>query len=362
MARIRTIKPEFWTDSFMVQLPPLARLIYISLWTAADDHGLIPDEPERLAMEVMPREDGMVFDDWLQFFEASGRIDRLYADGHTYYRIAKWESHQRVDKPGRSRIAREGSRKLAIPLPVRRKVAAKYSCPPGGSVDAECFYCGAPGQVHWHRLSSGRPSGWVTFPGLELDHVHAEANGGLASAENIVLACRGCNRSKGQADWIEFLCQANSVALPASFANAREDSCTERNREQGKEHGIEPKGSCAPANADAPKPKVDAIPYQAIVDLYNATLTALPKVRELTTKRRTLIRTAWQASTARRNRKFWTAYFAECQDDDFLNGTGQYREPHANWRPDFDYLMAEKTITRTYERAMDRIDREAKTA
>ena len=26
MARIRTIKPEFWTDSFMVQLPPLARL------------------------------------------------------------------------------------------------------------------------------------------------------------------------------------------------------------------------------------------------------------------------------------------------------------------------------------------------
>ena len=34
----------------------------------------------------------------------------------------------------------------------------------GGQVDAQCYYCGAFGQVHWHKLSNGRPSGWVTFP------------------------------------------------------------------------------------------------------------------------------------------------------------------------------------------------------
>lgn len=158
--------------------------------------------------------------------------------------------------------------------------------------------------------------------------------------------------------------------------NAKHEACTKRStnvarteHEQSthqtpdtKEQEHEPKGSSASAVADAPARKSDTIPYQAIVDLYNASLTALPKVRELTAKRRTLIRAAWQASPARRSRKFWTAYFAECQDDDFLNGTGPYREPHANWRPDFDYLLTEKTITRTYERALDRIEREAQAA
>ena len=238
MARIRTIKPEFWTDSFMVQLPAIARLIYIALWTAADDHGMIPDEPERLAMEVMPREDGLLFDDWFQFFEASGRIERLYAAGGTYYRIAKWADHQRVDKPGRSRIAREDSRKFAIPLAVRRSVAEKYGCTPGGEAHADCYYCGAAGGVHWHKLASGRPSGWVTFPGLELDHVHAEGDGGAASPGNIVLACRRCNRSKGKTDWIEFLCRSNDFAIPAVLANPRESSCTEQgtgNRERNRE-------------------------------------------------------------------------------------------------------------------------------
>lgn len=251
MARIRTIKPEFWTDSFMVQLPPLARLIYIALWTAADDHGFLPDEPERLAMEVMPKEDGLVFDDWMQLFEASGRIE-LMADeaGSTFYRISKWEKHQRVDKPSKSRIFREGSRKVAIPLETRRLVASKYGCAPGETTEVQCYYCGMQGMVHWHRLSNGRPSGWVTFPGLELDHLVAEEAGGESSAGNIVLACRSCNRSKGTKGWIDHLCKVNSLPVPTFPANPREDSGEERNREQGKEKGKEKK----PRAVRAPKP------------------------------------------------------------------------------------------------------------
>jgi uncharacterized protein YdaU (DUF1376 family) len=116
----------------------------------------------------------------------------------------------------------------------------------------------------------------------------------------------------------------------------------------------DPIGSSAPATAAAPP-----IPYQAIVDGYNATLSRLAKVRDLTPKRRTLIRTAWQASPQRRSLAFWLAYFAECQDDDFLSGVGPYREPHANWRPDFDYLLKTDVVTRTFERAMDRMERAA---
>lgn len=241
MARIRTIKPEFWTDSFMVQLPPLARLIYISLWTAADDHGYLPDEIERLAMEVMPREDIEVFDDWIQLFEASGKLELHASDGgETCYRIAKWADHQRVDKPSKSKIARESSRKVAIPLPVRRSIAEKYGCTPGDSVEASCYYCGAPGTVHWHKLHNGRPSGWVTFPGLELEHLECESEGGGASSENIVLACRHCNRSKGTKHWIDALFAANGMSAPVILAKPREDSHEDQGpgiKDQGKDQG-----------------------------------------------------------------------------------------------------------------------------
>lgn len=108
-----------------------------------------------------------------------------------------------------------------------------------------------------------------------------------------------------------------------------------------------------------PETGKNAVPYQAIVDLYNRTMVNLPKVRELTGKRRTLIRNAWHASAERRRLEFWEAYFEECALDDFLNGKGPYRNGHENWRPDFDYLLRATTVTRTFERAMDRIERRA---
>lgn len=399
MARIRSIKPEFWTDSFMVQLPPLARLIYIALWTAADDHGLIPDEPERLAMEVMPKEDGLVFDDWMQLFEASGRIDLFAAeDGSTFYRIAKWLNHQRVDKPSKSRIFREGSRKVAIPLETRRKVATKYGCQPGETVDAQCYYCGAFGQVHWHRLFGGRPSAWVTFPGLELDHLEAEVHGGSGAAGNVVLACRGCNRSKGSKQWIEHLCAVNSVPVGLILQSPREDSCTERNREeeQGRGRGTGtgtgrgtgslrsplssappttdllgtqiPKTAEPPSDLGARRAQRIASVTEEAIAAYNASLgkpvgklaSVNPKVGRK--KRQEQVQRSLQTASEicddqfgdkKITPEFWDSYFAACSDDDFHNGTGPYSGAHANWRPDFEYLTRPATMLKVFERATD---------
>jgi hypothetical protein len=130
-------------------------------------------------------------------------------------------------------------------------------------------------------------------------------------------------------------------------------------KDQGREEETEPEGSGASLELEPPPDgKPDRIPYQAIVDAFNATMKNLAKVRELTPKRRTLIRTAWNASPDRRSLPFWTkGYFAECQDDDFLNGTGPYRNGHENWRPSFDYLLKSDVVTRVFERAMDRLER-----
>ena len=94
------------------------------------------------------------------------------------------------------------------------------------------------------------------------------------------------------------------------------------------------------------------IPYKELVALFNEHMTALPRVRELTQKRRALIRSAWTASKRRQTMKFWKQYFEECSDDDFLNGTGPYGKGHENWQPTFDFLMRSDQITKTYEKSI----------
>lgn len=94
------------------------------------------------------------------------------------------------------------------------------------------------------------------------------------------------------------------------------------------------------------------IPYKEIVSCYNEHMGKLAMVREMTKKRRDLIRSAWHASKGRQSLKFWQAYFEECSEDPFLNGTGPYSKGHENWRPTFDYLMRNDVVTKVYERAM----------
>lgn len=91
--------------------------------------------------------------------------------------------------------------KRAIPESTRRAVARRDAADmvAPGVYAASCCYCGKAGEIHW-----GSPS-WVYFRNLELDHLHPEHLGGTGDPDNIVLACRRCNRSKGHKtvdEWI----------------------------------------------------------------------------------------------------------------------------------------------------------------
>lgn len=235
MSRIRTIKPDFWTDSLMVQMPALVRLLYIGIWTAADDHGSLADEPDRICMEVMPREDAASVEAMIDLLIACGRLSRMVAaDGSTYLQVDKWEKHQRVDKPSKSRFPRESSRKAAIPAEARRKVAQKYGCEPGGEKDVACYFCGQPGSIWWPKLNSGRPSGWVAFSGVELDHLHPEVMGGDTDAENLVLSCRACNRGRRDRTMFEFAAKlSGSLESSRGLMEGKEGKGTGKEEERG---------------------------------------------------------------------------------------------------------------------------------
>jgi len=133
MARIRTIKPEFWTDEKIVQLPYEARLLFIGIWNFADDHGCLWDEPERIRMQVLPN-DAVDISGLLDLLCASGLLE-VYesSDEKRIFRVTHFNDHQKVDHPTPSKIPRESSRKLSIPNNVRRAIAKKYGCVPGGS-------------------------------------------------------------------------------------------------------------------------------------------------------------------------------------------------------------------------------------
>lgn len=103
MARIRTIKPTFWTDEKIVELSPWARLLFIGLWNHSDDEGRMEYSPKRLKMQIFPA-------DSVDVAELSGEIGgkglvRIYVvDGQQYLQVVKFDKHQKIDKRSSSKL------------------------------------------------------------------------------------------------------------------------------------------------------------------------------------------------------------------------------------------------------------------
>lgn len=57
MARIRTIKPEFFTSEDIVELSMVARLLYIALWCEADREGRFAWKPRTFKIRYFPADD-----------------------------------------------------------------------------------------------------------------------------------------------------------------------------------------------------------------------------------------------------------------------------------------------------------------
>lgn len=103
MPRIRTVKPDFWTDSKIVGLSPLARLLFIGSWNFADDFGGLEADPIQLKLRVLPAEPcdpAELVDELL----AAGLLVEMTNGTDRFWHIAGWEKHQKVDKRSTSQF------------------------------------------------------------------------------------------------------------------------------------------------------------------------------------------------------------------------------------------------------------------
>ncbi len=125
MARIRTIKPEFWTDEDMAEVSEAACLLAIGLLNYADDEGYFNANPKLIKAAVFPiREPSVSIPVMLRELSNHGYLSMFYtSDSRQFGLIKNFAKHQVVNKPRPSKIKEMellpydyGSTTVSLPL------------------------------------------------------------------------------------------------------------------------------------------------------------------------------------------------------------------------------------------------------
>jgi hypothetical protein len=103
MPRIRTIKPDFWTDEKIVELTPWARLFYIGLWNFSDDNGVVENKPRQLKIRIFPADD-IKIEPLIEELAAQHLIEVYEVDGEKYLICRNLRKHQVIDSPRKSNL------------------------------------------------------------------------------------------------------------------------------------------------------------------------------------------------------------------------------------------------------------------
>jgi|SRR5208337_3112807 len=107
MARIRSIKPEFWTSAQVMRCSPLARLLFIGVWNFCDDFGRAAADAMQLGAQILPRDkiDDAAVRALLEELAKVELIRFYVVGGREYLEVTGWSKHQKVDRPQKSRLS-----------------------------------------------------------------------------------------------------------------------------------------------------------------------------------------------------------------------------------------------------------------
>lgn len=176
MARARNIKPGFFKNELLAEMPPETRLLFMGLWCLADREGRFEDRPKKIKMELFPC-DSFSIEDSLALLAKDGFLLRYEVDGKRYAQVVNFTKHQMPHHkevpseipapPGCAQVTRHS---YDVPAKVREEVFAR-----DGNA---CLKCGA-------------------LESLSLDHIQPLGSGGDNSTNNLQTLCTSCNSSKG---------------------------------------------------------------------------------------------------------------------------------------------------------------------
>lgn len=107
MSRIRTIKPEFPEDEILGRCSRDARLLFLLLFTLADDHGRFRASGAYLKGRLYPYDEDLpaaTVGAWLDELKENDRVATWEIGSQLYGALSNWSRHQRVDNAGHTRI------------------------------------------------------------------------------------------------------------------------------------------------------------------------------------------------------------------------------------------------------------------
>lgn len=100
MARIRTIKPEFWTDEAVTECSVSARLLFIGMWNFADDAGNLDRSAKQLKIRIFPT-DKIDLEPLIADLITHGLLMEYSVSDKKYLHIPGFVEHQVINRPSK---------------------------------------------------------------------------------------------------------------------------------------------------------------------------------------------------------------------------------------------------------------------
>ncbi len=193
MARIRTIKPEFFTSLKIDRLSLATQRTFIGLWTYVDDHGRGVDDARLIKAAIWPLRDEYTSKHVEQDMQALADLELIlrygYGEGR-YFVVLGWVEHQRVNRPSTSKI----------PLPP----------PPEGSPRAHPPFTEGSGNTHGSVTEDSLQEGKGKELGKGKEENHASLTEGSLQ-NHVATECIEC----GDKPWECMRCARSRVAVGA---------------------------------------------------------------------------------------------------------------------------------------------------
>lgn len=107
MARIRTIKPELWTDEKIGKLKREERLLFVASFNIADDQGVFKASLAYIKGQLFVYDDDLRLETikgWLESLVTARMIIPFTYQNEGYYLIRTFKEHQVINRPSKSKF------------------------------------------------------------------------------------------------------------------------------------------------------------------------------------------------------------------------------------------------------------------